>query len=82
MRQAFVFALIFWLPFEASIPLDQRITPLSSRRSKHHTAVISEVKAEFKTHNYAKNEILMTSPLTSKLSCNTHRMILPGQETG
>jgi hypothetical protein len=43
--------------------------------SANHLAVITEVKAELKVCNQAKNESVMTS-LTSKLSCDNWRTSL------
>jgi hypothetical protein len=43
-------------------------------RSTDHLKVIKEVKAELKLRNAAKSE--------SKMSCDNHRTILGGKETG
>jgi hypothetical protein len=50
-------------------------------RMADHLTVIREVKTELRQRNLEKNDSELAS-LASKLSCDDHRKILRGKETG
>jgi hypothetical protein len=71
--------------YEASILLCSHILAafrgIDVFRSTDHLKVIRDVKAELKLRNAAKSESSLND-LASKMSCDNHRTILRGKETG